>query len=278
MKPTAKTPVIMWTVNAAMTPAIIAAVYERGDGALWQIALAVAACVASESLCVLWRRMSVSDSLSDGSATLAGIIIGLSLPPQAPWHVAVTAAICAMALAKHCYGGLGNNPFNPAMAGYALAFVSFPGDFAGWNAGETVRASYDAVSMPTPLSGTKLGIETPPPSYVFPAACAAGGVVVLYLRFADWRLPAAFIGGALLFCGGDFIELAKGGLMLAAFFVITDPVTAASTARGRWLYGACAGALVMLLRQHGPHVDGIAFAILACNMLAPLMDGIWRRR
>lgn len=268
----------MWTVNAAMVPAIIASVYERGEGALWQVVLAVAACVLSESLCVLWRKLSISDSLSDGSATVAGIIIGLSLPPQAPWHVAVMAAIFAMTLGKHCYGGLGNNPFNPAMAGYALAFVSFPGDFAGWNAGEVAHASYDAVSMPTPLSGTKLEIESAPLSYVFPAACAIGGMILLGLRFADWRLPTAFIGGALLFCGGDFVELAKGGLILAAFFVITDPVTAFSTSRGRWLYGGCAGALVMLLRQYGPHVDGIAFAILACNMLAPLMDGIWRRR
>ncbi len=270
-----KTPAIMWTVAAAMSPAVFAAALERGGGALAQVALAVCGCVLCEAACLRVRRLPLSRTLGDGSAAVAGIILGLSLPPLAPYYVAAAAAAFAMILAKHCYGGLGNNPFNPAMAGYALAFISFPGDFGGWHAALDARQA-DAVGMPTPLSAARLGAEIPPPSYWFPLACAGGGAVLLLLRIADWRLPAAFLFGALLFSGGEWRTLFLGGMMLAAFFVITDPATAAATARGRWLYGFAAGALTMLLRERGLHTDGIAFAILFCNMLAPLAD--MRRR
>ena len=262
-----KTAAIMRAVAAALIPAACAAIYERGEGALWQIALAVSGCVVAEAVCLRLRRLQVVPFLQDGSAAVAGIIIGLSLPPHAPYYVAIAAAFFAMALAKHCYGGLGNNPFNPAMAGYALAFISFPGDFGGWA---------DAVSMPTPLAAARLEVSPPQVSYLFPFACAAGGAVILILRAADWRLTAAFLAGAFLFAGGEWRSLLPGGLILAAFFVITDPVTAAATARGRWIYGFAAGALTAILRDIGPHTDGIAFAILFCNMLAPLAD--MRRR
>lgn len=265
-----KTGAIMWTVAAALLPVAGVVAYERGGGALWQIIAAAGGCVFFEAACLRVRRLPILQTLGDGSAVVAGIIIGLSLPPYAPYYVAIAAAAFAMILAKHCYGGLGNNPFNPAMAGYALAFISFPGDFGGWN------AAADAVSMPTPLSAARLGVESPPLSYWFSFACIGGGAALLLLRIADWRLPAAFILGALLFAGGEWRTLFAGGFMLAAFFVITDPATAAATARGRWLYGFAAGALTALLRERGLHTDGIAFAILFCNMLAPLAD--MRRR
>ena len=261
---------MMWTVAAALLPALAAAAYERGGGALLQVALAACGCIAFEAICLRVRRLPVLPSLGDGSAAVAGMIIGLSLPPLAPFYVAVAAAFFAMTLAKHCYGGLGNNPFNPAMAGYALAFVSFPGDFGGWH------AAADAVSMPTPLSAARLGAEAAPSAHWFPLACIGGGAALLLLRIADWRLTAAFLLGALICSGGEWRTLFLGGLMLAAFFVITDPATAAATARGRWLYGFAAGALTALLRERGLHSDGIAFAILFCNMLAPLAD--MRRR
>ena len=270
-----KTPAMMWAVAAAMLPAIFAAVVERGIGALWQIAFAAGGCILTEALCLRIRRLPIRATIGDGSAAVAGIIIGLSLPPLAPMYVAMCAAVFAMALAKHCYGGLGNNPFNPAMAGYALAFVSFPGDFGGWHAAE-IGAHADAIGMPTPLSAARLGESAAAFSYWFPLACIVGGAALLFLRIADWRLTASFLAGAFLCSGGDWQNLFWGGMMLAAFFVITDPTTAATTSRGRWLYGFAAGALSALLRERGMHSDGIAFAILFCNMLAPLAD--MRRR
>lgn len=270
----------MRTVAVALAPAVCAAVYERGAGALAQVLLAVLGCAAAEAAC-LRLRGKPPGALADGSAAVAGIIIGLSLPPLAPWHVALAAAAFAMAPAKHCYGGLGNNPFNPAMAGYALAFVSFPADFGNWGGAPWTAVFFpaDAQSTPTPLLAARLGAEPPPPSYWFPAACALGGAALLLSRAADWRLAAAFGGGVLL-AGGGAADLAAGGMMLAAFFVITDPVTAAETPGGRILYGAAAGALAVTLRRHGLHADGIAFAVLFCNMLSAPFDraakALWR--
>lgn len=276
--PKLKTVVIMRLVAAALLPAVAAAAYQRGWGALWQVLLAAGACIVAELICLRLRKVPLQ-TVADGSALIAGLIIGLSLPPLAPPHVAIAAAIFAMTLAKHCYGGLGCNPFNPAMAGYALAFVSFPNDFGGWSVAEVSPAA-DAISEPTPLAAGRIESQaasvTSELAWAFPIACAAGGLVLLILRAADWRLTVSFILGALVFSGGDWRQLFLGGFMLAAFFVITDPVTAAAERRGRWVYGFAAGALVSVLRVYGPHADAIAFAILLCNMAAPLADRMAR--
>ena len=276
-----KTTALLWTVNAALLPAAAAAVYVRGGGAWWQIALAVGGCVFFEALCLAWRKQPIRQTLMDGSAVVAGLIIGLSLPPLTPWYVAVSAAAFAMVLAKHCYGGLGNNPFNPAMAGYALAFISFPAAFGGWGdapAWGVIFGGVDAVSTPTPLAAAQLQLPPPSWSLMFPVACAVGGLCLLLLGVADWRLSAGFLLGAWVAGGGEVTQLLMGGVMLAAFFVITDPVTAAVTPRGKWLYALTAGALTVWLRNYGTHTDGIAFAVLVCNMLAPLADKITQPR
>ena len=143
----------MWLVAAAMTPAGAAATFAFGTGVLVQLAAAVAAAVFAEIFCLVVRKKSPL-AVADGSAVVCGIIVGLAMPPLAPWWCAAFAAAAGIALAKHCYGGLGNNPFNPAMAGYALAFVSFPAEFAAWP---------DAAASPTPLLGAQLADPPPPP-------------------------------------------------------------------------------------------------------------------
>ncbi len=272
---------IMRLTALAMLPAVLASAHLRGAGVFLQILLAVCAALAAEYLCLRLRGLPAG-ALKDGSAAVAGIVVGVSLPPFAPWFVAVFAAVCAMALAKHCFGGLGNNVFNPAMAGYALAFVSFPAHFEGWISDaqvvQTVFGGADALSSPTPLSAAKIpggangsggGVD-----FVFPIACAAGGTVLLALRIADWRLTSGFLLAAFAaaFLCGDLETVLHGGLVFAAFFVVTDPATAAANPRGRWLYAAAAGALTVWLRREGAHADSIAFAILIANMLAPLCD------
>lgn len=269
---------MMWTVAAAMLPAGAAAAFAFGGGVLLQVGAAVVAALLAEAGCLVARRQSVA-ALADGSAVVCGMIVGLSMPPLAPWWVAVFAAVAGVALAKHCYGGLGNNPFNPAMAGYALAFVCFPAEFAAWP---------DAAASPTPLLGAQLAAPAASAAPVFPpwwlpGAAVLGGAALLALRIIDWRLPVAFLlgaaGAALAF--GELSPLRHwqfGGLMFAAFFVVTDPVTAAVTPAGRWLCGAAVGALTVWLREHGVHADGVAFAVLLGNMLAPLCDRAARRR
>ena len=267
----------MWTVAAALVPAGGAAVFVFGSGVLVQLAAAIAAAIFSETACLVLRKKSLA-AAADGSAMVCGIIVGLSMPPLAPWWTSAAAAAAGIALAKHCYGGLGNNPFNPAMAGYALAYVSFPAEFAAWP---------DAAASPTPLMGAQLSSPSAPSTLAPPdaspvplwltAAPVLGGMFLIALRAADWKLTAAFLIGAvaaaILF--GEMppmFHLQTGGLMLAAFFVVTDPATAPATPSARWLYGAMVGAITVWIREQGAHADGIAFAILIGNMLAPLLD------
>ena len=278
---------MMWLTTAAMLPAVAVAAYLYGGGVVLRVLLAVAAAAVTERGCQ-WLIKNQS-SVGDGSAVLTGVIIGLSVPPLAPWYVPVFASLTGIALAKHCYGGLGNNPFNPAMAGYALAYLSFPADFSGWIGGGSFDAAWetlftDAISAPTPLAAARLE-ATPPvtPSLFLSLASVIGGGWLLWRRIADWRLTLAFLGGGWLTnlaAGGDWQILLHGGFLFAAFFVITDPVTAATTPLGRCLYGAVVGALAVWLRHHGAHTDGIAFAILIGNILAPLCDDVaerWQR-
>lgn len=277
----------MWLTVAALSPTVAASVYLYGDGVWVRVILATVAAVAAEWLCLRVRRAAV-DGGALGSAVIAGCIIGLCVPPLSPWYVPFSAALAGIILAKHCYGGLGNNPFNPAMAGYALALVAFPGQFGGWlGDGEDIwrslfaAADSDAVSTPTPLTAVRLSLTPVLPSPLIAAAAAGGGAVLLALRIADWRLPTAFLAGAAAsnaLLDADWRLLLHGGLVFAAFFVVTDPVTAAATARGRWLYGFFVGALAVWLRVRGVHADGIAFAVLLGNMLAPLCDALTQRR
>ena len=267
-----KTAAMMWTVAAALVPAAAASALAFGEGVGIQLAAATFAAVVAEVACLAVRRVALS-AAADGSAAVCGMIVGLSVPPLAPWWCAAFAAAAGIVLAKHCYGGLGNNPFNPAMAGYALAFVSFPSEFSAWA---------DATAAPTPLLGAQLsagagGVGGSVSPWWLSVATVAGGMILLALRIADWRLPVSFlltvVAAAMLF--GEMsagTHLRSGGLLLAAFFVLTDPATCAGTPPGRWLFGLLVGALTVWIRESGAHADGIAFAVLVGNMLAPLLD------
>ena len=274
-----QTPAVMRVAVLAMMPAVGAAAYIYGAGVLLQVGIAVCAAAVAEFVCLRLRGVSAA-ALADGSAVVAGVIVGFAMPPFAPWFVAAFAAASGMILAKHCYGGLGNNVFNPAMAGYALAFVSFPAHFDGWVVNETlmqtVFGNIDAISSPTPLSAARLSdaVINESPPMLLPIACIVGGTALLILRIADWRLTFGFLFGAFVVAllYDDIATILHGGLMFAAFFVITDPATAAATSRGRLLYAFGAGAFAIWLRKQGAHADSVAFAILAANMLAPLFD------
>ena len=271
----------MWITIAAIMPAVATNVYFYGGGVLWQIFIAVVAALVVEALCLYWRRLAVSGD-DYGSAILTAVIIGVCLPPFAPWFVAITATTIAITLVKHCYGGLGNNPFNPAMAGYAFVFVCFPAYFNGWLvdgvAWEAIFIGAEATTTPTPLAAERLGqpLVASWQASAFAAAAAIGGIVLLILRIADWRLVVGFLAAGWA-VAGDWQALLPGGFVFAAFFVITDPVTAATTSAGRWLYASIVGVLAMWLRNHGAHIDGIAFAVLLGNLLAPLLDRPFRQ-
>lgn len=280
---------MMWTVLAALAPGALASAVAWSVAALAQVAACVAACVLSDAA-MLRLRGARGGSALDGSAAVTGAIVGLSVPPLAPLWVSVSASAFGVCVAKHCYGGLGANVFNPAMAGYAFAFLAFPAEFGAWPGAaagpggwDALRAvvtgsRVDAVASPTVMqaAGQLPGMREAAPALAF----AFGGLALLLLRVADWRLALSYLAGfsAVAAVAGDgpgvLGHLAAGGAVLAAFFVVTDPSSAPARPGNRLLFGALAGALTVAIRRWGSHPDGIAFAVLLANAAAPALDRV----
>ena len=289
------TPSIMRFVLLALVPGVLCMLPWLGAEVLIQLGLAAVLGLAVEAACLLLRRAPVRHNLLDGSALVTSLLIALCLPPGVPWHVLLLALAGGLGLAKHAYGGLGNNLLNPAMAGYALVLVAFPSDLAVW--------VVDGVTSATPLEVFRYrGGSTV--SEVWPQAFGilggqgwewmnlgflAGGVLLLARGIVGWRAPVAFLaslslcaalgysGGGSESLGSPSMHLFTGGTMLCAWFVITDPVTAPASARGQLIFGALTGVLVFVIRSFGAYADGIAFAVLLGNICAPLIDEFVRR-
>ncbi len=278
---------IMWLVLAALLPgaAATACAWSIGVGA--QMAVGMVTAMAADHAMIRLRGLRDGSHALDGSAAVTGAIIGLALPPLAPFWVAAAAALFAVCIAKHCYGGLGANIFNPAMAGYVFAFLAFPREFAVWpDAGaglpalESLRAvlvgeTVDVSLAPTVIqTGDSLSWRETVPAAFY----ALGGAALVASRIADWRLAFPYILGVALtaWIADDVasvtVHLAAGGTVMAAFFVLTDPVSAPKRSGNRIVLALAAGALTVAVRKWGSHPDGIAFAVLIFNMLAPAAD------
>ena len=237
----------------------------------------------------------------DGSALITVMLIAVSVPSGAAWWVPGFAVSAGLLLAKHAYGGLGYNLFNPAIAGYAIALVSFPEEMTNWYSASLVNpAAQDwllgphTVSGATPLDSLRADLHRPEQSLVtLPSlpngvimiafAYVLGGALVLGLRVVHWRLPFAFllaVGIGALLCSAvsndipssPWFHWVNGATALAAFFILTDPVTAPISAVGQWCFAVIIGLLVVVIRSWGEYADGIAFAVLTGNMLTPMLD------
>ena len=315
---------IMQWVIAATLPGLLALTLFFGWGYLVNVLWCTLVATATEALILRLRQRPVSFFLGDGSAALTGVLLGLSLPPLLPWWISLTAVAGAIVLAKHLYGGLGSNPFNPAMVGYALVLISFPQAMTiHWAqpvallddppglintlaiiAGLAEPAAIDSVTGATPLDVYKHEIGSQLASAVtanpiFGAGIArgwewvnlaflAGGLVLLYRRIITWHVPVSFLSAltlmALLF-GHDpdqavpvQMHLFAGGTMLGAFFIATDPVSAATSNKGKLWYGAGIGVVLYIIRAWGAYPDAVAFAVLLMNMTVPFIDYYTRPR
>lgn len=316
---------MMFKVLYALIPGAIASIYFFGWGVLFNLCIAISVCLLTEASILKLRQREVIETLQDGSALLTACLLALALPSLAPWWLTTIASIFAIAVAKHLYGGLGFNPFNPAMVGYIVVMISFPLEMTLWTAPMGVGAGWpdfsttfdwvflgalpfaetiDSISMATPIDllKTQLNqshdiIETRNNiSYrtLFSIISGtgwqwinilylAGGIWLVKKGVADWRIPTAFLISLVLisnlFAVIDYANNSSalfhafsGGTMLCAFFIATDPVTASTTPRGRWIYGAGIGALVYIIRSWGGYPDGIAFAVVLMNIAVPLID------
>lgn len=305
---------IMREVIYALLPGILVATLVFGWGVIIQCLLACAFAVGVEAMMLSLRQRPLTPFLGDYSAVVTGLLLALSLSPFTPWWATLLATAFAVAVAKHLFGGIGHNPFNPAMAGYAFVLLCYPATLSIWPdttaaapaLGETLAAIFlgafptDAVSGATPLAHlrTELGRMTmiselhrdPLFGYVgargwewLATAWLVGGLWLLFRGIIQWRIPLAvilgFVSVSLVFHAYDtdvyaspLFHLFSGGLMLAAFFIATDPVSASTTPRGRLIYGAGIGLLVYLIRTFGGYPDGVAFAVLLMNAAVPLID------
>lgn len=330
----AATPSLMRLVIMAAIPGVFAQWYFFGWGTIVQIALAILFAVLAEITFLAIRDKNIKSQITDFSAVLTGLLIGISVPSLAPWWITAIGSIFAIGVVKQLYGGLGFNLFNPAMAAYVLLLISFPLQMTSWQpvnsllvddisffnnlwlvltgytwegfSVEQIRMSVDGITMATPLDTLKTDLTlglTVNESFANPVfgefiglgwewvniGFLLGGLLLIAKKAIDWVIPASFLGSLLIFSfiaytispdssASTMFHWLSGGTMLGAFFILTDPVSAATTKKGRVLYAALAALLVYLIRKFGGYPDAIAFAVLLCNMAVPLIDQFCRPR
>ncbi len=305
--------VIMFNVVLALLPVTAFAVYAFGLVALLTLAVAVAACLATEAVCC--RLAHTESTLGDWSVAITGLLYGLTLPPGLPlWMVAV-GGILAVALGKAIFGGLGANPFNPALVGRAFLQAAFPVAMTSWSpafapgrfaalpasslAPPFAQPSYDAVTSATPLALWKFeGTLTPAGDLALgfiagstgetsSALILLGGAFLVARNMMRWQIPAAILGTVALASGllhgaasaafpSPLFMLFSGGLMLGAMFMATDMVGSPMTGTGCLVYGGLIGLLVVVIRIWGGMPEGVMYAILLGNAATPLIDA-WIR-
>lgn len=313
---------VMRQVLYALLPGLAALIWFFGWGILVNLLLATAVALLAETALLALRGKPILLHLGDFSAVVTAWLLAVAIPPMAPWWLTTVGVLSAIVVAKHLYGGLGYNPFNPAMVGYVVLLISFPREMSAWliphgldqphamTFWETLRFVFsnewparfalDALTGATPLDvlRTKLGlglsvteIRNSPVFGIISgrgwewaaSGFLLGGLWLIYVRAADWRIPLGMLGGlavmATVFYMVDparyappWFHLWSGAAIFGAFFIATDPVTASATPRGRLIYGAGIGILLYIIRGFGGYPDGVAFSVLLMNIAAPTID------
>jgi len=293
---------VMRLVIYALLPACLVSVYVFGLSALLVLLLCTLGCLGAEALSCKLRKQPLT--LFDGSAALTGILLALNLPPSSPWWLALFGAAVAILIGKQVYGGLGYNPFNPALVARVVLLISFPVQMTSWTAPAPLGSGLDAVTSATPLGEVKTAVmltgKLPELAHsgfvdyftgnmggclgeVSALALLLGGLFLLYRKIITWQIPVSFLGTVLII-GGVFwlvdpakypsplFHLLTGGLLLGAFFMATDMVTSPITAKGMLVFGFGCGLLTILIRLFGGYPEGVSFAILLMNACTPLID------
>jgi electron transport complex protein RnfD len=275
----------MLDVLLALVPVLAAALWVFHGYAAKQVLTCLASCLASEAALTAWR--GYRPTLGDGSAAVTGIILGLSLPWSAPWYIGVVGGVAAIGLGKVVFGGLGQNIFNPAMVGRAFVMLCFPAAL-GAGAYQVSGAALDVVTRATPLTAAKqlgqgtdlwplfLGSVNGSLGETSALACLLGGLYLCLRRTASWEIPAGMLLTTAILAAttqaGAGHHLLAGALVFGAFFIATDPVSSPLTPRGKWIFGAGIGALVMLIRGLSGYPEGVMFAVLVMNAVVPLIN------
>lgn len=302
---------VRWVLLACV-PGLLALLWLHGWGLLFNLLLCAAAGLITEALSLAIQRRPLQPELNDGSTLVSTTLLAMALPAYAPWWLPVLAASSAVALGKHVYGGVGKNPFNPAMLGYALVLVWFPAHMTQWPAphpsgfGDTLQAVFglgttvDAWSQATvldalrnnhSLTSEELFAQHPGFGYLagqgsewVSLAFLLGGLLLWQRKVFSWHAPLGMLGSLFvisLLCwngsgsdshGSPLLHLLAGSTMLAAFFIVTEPVSGPKSPMARLLFGAGVGLLVYVIRIWGNYPDGTAFAVLLMNLWVPTLE------
>jgi len=281
----------MWATLFALVPAGIAGVYIFGKGALYVICISVITALVAEWS--IQRMRGRNTTILDGSALITGILLAYNLPPDVPFWIPIVGSFVAVAIGKQLFGGLGSNIFNPALVGRVFLLASWPKYMTTWT---NPRWQVDAVTTATPLGIVKEKLSYQLPSYwelfignrpgcigeVCVAALLLGVLYLLIKKYISWRIPFSFIftAGILnwLFKGDFLFSILAGGLILGAFFMATDYVTAPLTKKGKWIFGFGCGLITFAIRKWGGYPEGVSYAILMMNAATPIIDRFSRPR
>ncbi|MCF0198590.1 MAG: RnfABCDGE type electron transport complex subunit D [Bacteroidaceae bacterium] len=291
----------MYGVCVALVPALIVSLWFFGLGAAVVLAASVASCVFFEWAINKYILGNERCTVCDGSAVLTGLLLGFNLPSNLPLWIIVIGALVAIGIGKMTFGGLGQNPFNPALVGRVFLLISFPVQMTTWPVPGQLTAYLDAETAATPLGRLAADAADGHLDEVYSAgemflgqiggslgevsalALLLGCAFMLWRRIITWHIPVSILGTVAVFSGllwlvnpdlyvHPGVSLCSGGLMLGACFMATDYVTSPMTQKGQLIYGVCIGLLTVVIRNWGAYPEGMSFAILIMNAFTPLIN------
>ncbi len=303
---------IMWGVVYAMIPAMLVSIYFFGLDAMRVIFIAVAASIFFE-WAIQKYLLKGSNTIMDGSAIITGILLAFNVPSNLPCWIIAIGALVAIGMGKMSFGGLGKNPFNPALVGRVFLLISFPVQMTSWpKASPIIDGLADAVTGPTALGVMKEGLKAGQtvqelmaspemPNFtgqfmghmggsmgeVSAIALILGGIYMLWRKIITWEIPGSIILSVVVFSGifwlidptayvNPLFHLLTGGMMLGAIFMATDMVSSPMTRNGQLVYGIGIGMLTVIIRVWGAYPEGMSFAILIMNAAVPLLNNSFK--
>jgi len=297
---------LMLNVIIALIPAYVFSIVFFGIGALIVTLISITTCVITEYL-IQKFLLKREPSINDLSAVLTGILLAMNLPSNLPWWIIVLGAIFSIGVAKMAFGGLGQNIFNPALAGRVFLLLSFPQQMTKFPVPLGLNTPYrDAITGPTPLSIIKEGLRKGEKltdilnniidykqlligkmggslGEVAALALIIGLIYLLYKRVITWHIPITIITTIIIFSGilnlinperylDPIHHVLTGGILLGAIYMATDYVTSPMYTSGMIIYGIGIGILTIVIRTFGAYPEGISFAILIMNSFVPLIN------
>nr|WP_036880723.1 RnfABCDGE type electron transport complex subunit D [Xylanibacter oryzae] len=297
----------MYSVIIALLPAMLVSFFYFGIGSVIVLSVSVLSCIFFEWSITKYILRREHNTIHDGSAVVTGLLLGMNLPSNLPIWIIIIGALVSIGIAKMTFGGLGNNPFNPALVGRCFLLISFPAQMTSWPVSGQLLKYADAITGATPLSIMKHAIKSGDSSVlgqlpdslhlllgnninggagtigeVCTLALIAGLVYMLFRKVITWHIPISIIATVFIFSGlmhmanpiyaNPLSEVLSGGLMLGAIFMATDYVTSPMSHNGQLVYGVFIGLLTIIIRNWGAYPEGMSFAILIMNAFTPLIN------